>query len=202
MDYQVTQCLKTSIHAHLNCYLLKKNNLCNTITFYFLLINYLHVSIHVPCSVLPAVSHFACKCNIWKQKYHSIPERPPLLFISNFYFTQSLQDLPPPQDAPKHWQSSWIIIAQQAVQLLKYSSKDYWMSEVTAAESQKITEAGRDLSRDHSWSHDMIKVGLTGELKVGLTGPGWSESYSVKFWGSVRVKSTDLWAPCSNIWLL
>lgn len=51
--------------------------------------SYLHVLIHVPCSGLPVVSHSSCKCNIWKQKYHSIPESPPLLFISTFFILPS-----------------------------------------------------------------------------------------------------------------
>lgn len=68
------------------------------------------------------------------------------LFISTFYFTQSYKIFPHHKmyHSTDNPHLAWIITALQAVQSFKYSSKDYWMSEVTAAESHKITQVWKE----------------------------------------------------------
>lgn len=79
---------------------------------------------------------------------------------------------------------AWIIIALQAVQLFKYISKDYWMTEVTAAESQKTAQVGRDLWCDQLVSQQSLKLVLQDQDVQCLIQPsfedlwGWSPQTS------------------------
>jgi len=67
--------------------------------------NYLHVLLlYIPCAVLPAVAHFSCKCNIWKQKHHSVPENRTITPFNFFVLPNHYKTFPPLQDAAWHWQ--------------------------------------------------------------------------------------------------
>lgn len=125
--------------------------------FYSFLMNELP-SCFNPCSLFCSASCFSLFLQMWhlKTKIPFNSWKSSTIIHFNFFVSPSHYKIFPHHKMHHSIYNphvAWIIIALQAVQFFKYSFKDYWMSEVTAAESHKITQAGRDLWCNPSWPH-------------------------------------------------